>query len=241
MEQDGVVSLIENRALTADEIALLASLIADEPDHYTVLGVNRDASSEEIQAAYCLAVEYFHPSKRRTITEIDSVMHWKLSSAFLRIEKAFSVLSRRSRRKIYDENLTGPRGVEVPQAQLHQNADSRQPSQGERSPAGRKQQEAAQARAKEMRRVERVPLNLPLRVSFDRHWQELTETLDVSPLGVRFRLSRGVEPGSEVMLELPMPKYLRTHSYDDELYVVNAFVIYATNDNFGRQVVAEFV
>ncbi len=84
-------------------------------------------------------------------------------------------------------------------------------------------------------------MNLPLRVSFDRNWQELTETLDLSPLGVRFRLSRQVEPATELRLELPMPKHLRTHSYDDELYVVNAFVVYIANDDCGRQVVAEFV
>lgn len=92
-----------------------------------------------------------------------------------------------------------------------------------------------------MRRVERIRLNLPLRVSFDRQWQELTETMDVSPLGVRFRLSPPVEPGTELRLEMPMPEYLRTHSYDDELYVVSAFVIYAADQDSGRQVVAGFI
>lgn len=52
MEQDDAVSVMDNRALSSDEIGLLASLITGEPDHYTVLGVNHNASSEEIQAAY---------------------------------------------------------------------------------------------------------------------------------------------------------------------------------------------
>jgi hypothetical protein len=69
----------------------------------------------------------------------------------------------------------------------------------------------------------------------------MAETLDVSPLGVRFRLSRHLEPGSELRLELPMPKYLRTHNYDDDMYVVSAFVIYASSSESGRQVVAEFI
>ncbi len=237
MEQDGVV---ENRALTPDEIGLLASLIADEPDHYTVLGVNRNATSEEIKAAYCLAVEYFHPLKSRKITESDSVMHWKLSSAFLRVKEAFDVLSRRSRRKVYDDTLTEQRGGAVPQTQ-HRNADSRQPSQGDRSPAPRIYQAAAQGRTKEMRRTGRETLKLPLRVTFDRHWQEITETTDVSPLGTRFRLSRRVEPGSMLRLEMSMPKHLRTRGNDDELYVVNAFVIYANQGESGGDVVAEFV
>ena len=240
MDQDGVLSLIENRALTPDEIGLLASLITTEPDHYTVLGVNRNASSEEIQAAYCLAVEYFHPAKSRTTTESDSVMHWKLSSAYLRIEEAFKVLSRSNRRKIYDDTLRGQCAAATPLTQPHHEDDSRQPSQGVRSAEDRLEQQAALGGANDMRRVERVRLNLPMRVTFDRRWQELTQTLDLSPLGVRFRLSRGVEPGSELRLELPMPRHLRTHSYDDELYVVSAFVIYATSDDLGRQVVAEF-
>lgn len=240
MEQDSVVSHIENRALTPDEIGLLAGLITDEPDHYTVLGVNRNATSEEIQNAYCLAVEYFHPLKSRRITESDSVMHWKLSSAFLRIEEAFTVLSRPSRRKVYDENLRSRLGRTSALLENRRRLASRKPLQDERSGALARP-EANRVRTKELRRVERVPLNLPVKVTLERQWQEVGETLDVSPLGVRFRLARPLEPGSELRLELPMPRYLRTHSFDDDLYVVSAYVIYATNHESGRQVVAEFI
>jgi hypothetical protein len=230
-EQEGVVSLIENRSLTSDEIGLLATLIAEEPDHYTALGVNRDASSAEIQNAYCLAVRYFHPLKSPEITESDSVMHWKLSSAFLRVEEAYTVLSRPSRRKIYDENLSA-------QASQHSNQRWSQSKSGHME---RYQSEKPKPVDNELRRVARVSMRLPVRVSFDRHWQELTETLDVSPLGIRFRLSRPIEPGSELRVELAMPKHLRTHSYDDEVYVAKAFVIYADSQESGRQVVAEFI
>lgn len=235
IEQHGVVTLIENRSLTPDEIGLLASLITDEPDHYTVLGVNRNATNEEIQNAYCLAVQYFHPLKSRKIIESDSVMHWKLSSAFVRIEEAYTVLSRRRRRNVYDDKL-GRRTV--PHSQR---SSQRQPHQDEQSTSGRTRLEASKGRTRERRRVERVRLNLPLRVSFDGYWQELTETLDVSPLAVRFRLSRPVEPGSQLRLELPMPNHLRTRSYDDEVYVVRAFVLYAANQDSRHQVVAEFI
>jgi hypothetical protein len=240
MEQDSVVSHIENRALTPDEIGLLAGLITDEADHYTVLGVNRNATSEEIQNAYCIAVEYFHPLKSRRITESDSVMHWKLSSAFLRIEEAFTVLSRPSRRKVYDENLRSRLGRTSALLENRRRLASRKTLQDERSDALARPEEN-KVRTKELRRVERVPLNLPVRVTFERQWQEVGETLDVSPLGVRFRLTRPLEPGSELRLELPMPRYLRTHSFDDDLYVVSAYVIYATNLESGRQVVAEFI
>jgi curved DNA-binding protein CbpA len=272
MEQDSVVSLIENRTLTPDEIGLLASLIADEPDHYTVLGVDRNASPEEIKAAYCLAVEFFHPLKSGRLAESDSVMHWKLSAAFARIKEAFTVLSGRSRRKVYEPKQSGWPDRAVPQAQLRRNTDSRQRSQGERSPAGRLRpsgavpqaqrhrnadsrkpsqggrsqterthQGAGQDRTTEIRKAEQVPVNLPLRVVFDRHWQEVTEATDVTGLGTRFRLSRRVEPGTLLRLEMSMPKHLRTRGHDEELYVVNAFVIYSNQDDSGGDVVAEFV
>src|SRR6266705_1844743 len=240
MEQNSVVS-IENRTLTPDEIGLLASLIADEPDHYTVLGVDRNASPDEIKAAYCLAVEYFHPRKSGKITESDSVMHWKLSAAFARIKEAFTVLSGRSQRKVYEPSQSAWPDRAVPQAQLRRNADSRQRSQGDRSPVGRTHQGAAQNRTAEMRKEKQVPVNLPLRVVFDRHWQEVTEATDVTGLGTRFRLSRRVEPGTLLRLEMSMPKHLRTRAHDDELYVVNAFVIYSNQDDSGGDVFAEFV
>lgn len=236
MEQEGVVSHTENRALTGDEISLLASLITEEPDHYTVLGVNRDASSEDIQSAYRIAVENFHPLKSRKLTESDSVLHWKLSSAFLRIEEAFTVLSRPSRREIYDDNLSGM----TSRPMVHSkplSADTHRTMSAEPTAI----QKPKDGSGKELRRVQRQALVLPLRVSFDRQWQELTETTDVSPLGVRFKLSRPLEPGSELRLEMPMPRYLRTHSFDADLYVCSAFVIYAANAESGRQVVAEFI
>ncbi|MFY9555639.1 MAG: DnaJ domain-containing protein [Blastocatellia bacterium] len=242
---------IEDRSLTPDEIGLLAGLIIDEPDHYTVLGVDRNASIKEIQAAYCLAVESFHPVKRREITETDSVMHWRLSSAFIRIEEAFSVLSRSSRRKIYDNNLsqstepsiTGARdrntraaGTQTGRRRAHQDSEP-EARFSSNTPNG----QDGDGRGFNKRRAVRTPLKLPLRVTFDRHWQELTETLDVSPLGVRFRLSRRIEPGSLIRLEMPLPKHMRTDSYGDEPYVVSAFVVYISRHKNGREVVAEFI
>lgn len=247
--QGGVLNTVEDRDLSPDEIALLATLIVDEPDHYTVLGVHREAPHEEIKNAYRLAVECFHPAKRRDLTESDGVMHWKLSSAYRRLEEAFSVLARRSQREVYDDKLTQCSAACIG-TQPQQILLANDTLEGERWPTDRwpppehhtagNLQDAA-VRPDERRRVARMPLSLPLRVTFDHHWQELTDTSDVSPLGARFRLARRVEPGSLLRLEMPMPKHLRTRSHDDELYIISAFVIYANQDDSGRDVVAEFV
>jgi curved DNA-binding protein CbpA len=245
--------MTENSTLTTDEIALLASLIIKEPDHYAVLGVDRLASSEEIRNAYCIAVEYFHPLKRRNITDSDSVMHWKLSSAFVRIEEAFAILSNRSRREVYDENLSFQTERSLLSRMSARASDRVQSANEERSWPGRvrKSESSQSANSRpgqqgatavaERRRVERVPLSVPLRVTLERQWQELTKTDDVSPLGIRFRLTRRVEPGSELRLEMPLPKHLRTHSHDDELYCCSAFVIYVSADNRNWLVVAELL
>ena len=240
MEHDDVVSLTENRTLTADEIGLLAGLITDEPDHYTVLGVNRNASSDVIQKAYCLAVEFFHPLKSRKITDSDSVMHWRLSSAFLRIEEAFTVLSSPARREVYDDNLRNAAGRPMRRRSNQRRSSSKTPG-GNGTQGSSTRRRVNEVRTVERRRVQRVPLNLPVRVTFDRHRQERGETLDVSPLGVRFRLSRDIAPGSELRLELPMPKNLRTHSYEEDLYVASAYVIYSSGSDSAWQIVAEFI
>jgi curved DNA-binding protein CbpA len=233
--------MVENRALTTDEIGLLASLIIDEADHYTVLGVDRNASNEDIRNAYCIAVEYFHPLKSREVTESDRVMHWKLSSAFVRIEEAFAILSSHSRRSVYDEKLNCQPMTSFPNEPT--NDEFWWLRRSERSDLARATLEPPVAKPVtiERRRVERVPLSLPLRVTFERQWQELTHTEDVSPLGIRFRLSRRLEPGSQLRLDLPLPKHLRSHSWNDELYVVNAFAIHVSRNNRKWRVVAEFI
>jgi len=248
MEQRGIATADGKPALTPDEIGLLASLIVDEPDHYTALGVDRNASSDDINEAYRLAVEFFHPLKSRALTESDSLMQWKLSSAWVRLEKAFSVLSNQSRRSVYDDKLNGKSFSTQPQhpdtSSGFVKSEERQPSKAQQyQPHNASNAVAGTSSAPNVinkRRVERARLSLPVRVTFEDSWQELTRTLDVSPLGMRFYLSRPIEPGSRLQLELPMPNDLRTHNYDDEVYVAAGYVIYVIQDSGGRQVVAEF-
>lgn len=87
-----VVTRSENRDLTPAEIELLATLVIDEPDHYTVLGLERSALVSDINTAYCRAVEFFHPLKYSHLLESNNVLHWKLSSAYTRVVEAFDAL-----------------------------------------------------------------------------------------------------------------------------------------------------
>jgi hypothetical protein len=65
--------------------------------------------------------------------------------------------------------------------------------------------------------------------------------LNISPLGIKLVLSHPVEPGTLLRLELPMPVSLRARNFEDEIYTVNAYVLYITERGNKRLVAAEFV
>lgn len=240
--ESAAVGISEDRELTPEEIELLASLIIDERDHYTVLGIERGSSASEINTAYCRAVDFFHPLNYSHLAESNNVLHWKLSCAYLRIVEAFSTLSSRGRRKAYDG--TPNRGI-VGSVRSRQRGLSTPDTAKSLSTLGVAPGSVAKRRlppdGRERRRVARVELRLPLVVSFDHHWQEITETIDVSPLGVKFLLSRPVEPGTQVRLELPMPSDMRTKTDESLLYAVSGYVIHVTPGSGQRVVVVEFV
>ena len=244
MNNSGAQAIFEDRDLTGDEIKLLADLIVEEPDHYIVLGISREASAEEINQAYCEAVRNFHPLQNQTIIA-DRIIHYALSQAFTRLGQAYNTLSNRNRRKLYDATLDQPQDEndlfdDWSLSDFSQTV--KPPARGKSLPhIPRDSMFNAFNRACEKRRVERVELYLPMKVTFDRRWQEMTESRDVSPLGIKFALEHSVEPGTLLRIEFPLPRPFRTRDMDDELYVVQAMVLYVTQMQGEKQVSAEFV
>ncbi|KNC51119.1 DNAJC11 protein [Thecamonas trahens ATCC 50062] len=82
----------------SDDGGLLGSTAGDI-DFYTVLNVERTASADEIRRAYHRMSKYLHPDKQGA------------SEAFLRVAKAYKVLSDERQRMIYD--LFGEKGLET--------------------------------------------------------------------------------------------------------------------------------
>ena len=240
---------VENRLLKHDEIKQLANLIIDEPDHYTVLGVECDATFEAINQSYCLAVNYFHPLKYQTPDETHSVLQWTLSRAIRRIEQAYFILSSRTRRKDYDHILAQRSQVfsTVPKHEVsvihkgnteiwHAFATQSQTPNGEKD-----LDDEESSLSRENRRVTRVTMQIPVIVTLEPQWQEVAESLNISPLGIKLVLSHAVEPGTLLRLELPMPVSLRARDFENEIYTVNAYVLYITEKKDKRLVAAEFV
>src|SRR5512140_138417 len=77
-------------------------------DYYTMLGVLRDASIEEIRRAYFDSAQRLHPDKNKLPGETE---------LFLEIQQAYEVLSSTPRRAQYDATL--PKEVPVPETPVN--------------------------------------------------------------------------------------------------------------------------
>lgn len=77
----------------------------EQQDHYTVLGVARDASQEEIKRAYFEAAQKLHPDKNTAAGETE---------LFLGAQQAYETLSNPKRRALYDATLAPQKKVFLP-------------------------------------------------------------------------------------------------------------------------------
>ena len=95
---------------------------------------------------------------------------------------------------------------------------------------------------RDRRREERYPMRLgALVVSDNRKWREFTQTVNISRSGLRFALSRAVEPDTILKLQLPLPSGLNLNTEDDRQYVTSAIVCNCTQTESGANWIgAEF-
>jgi len=89
-------------------------MASNKPDHYTTLGVFRDASQEEIKRAYFEAAQRLHPDKNVAAGETE---------LFLEIQQAYEILSNPKRRNLYDATL--PPEIDVNSVVKHETLFSR--------------------------------------------------------------------------------------------------------------------
>ena len=76
-----------------------------QPDYYSLLGISRDASQEEIKRAYFEAAQKLHPDKNTAAGETE---------LFLGVQQAYETLSNPKRRSQYDATLPPEEKVNLP-------------------------------------------------------------------------------------------------------------------------------
>lgn len=83
---------------------------------------------------------------------------------------------------------------------------------------------SSQVSEKETRKINRIPLALPLRVEtqVDQKvfWSEITRLSDVSAFGAGFNLQRPIKRGRVVQMIMPMPRQLRCFDFMEPQYKV---------------------
>lgn len=85
--------------------------------HYEVLNVKEDATHEEIRASYRSAVLSLHPDKLLKTSDTSS-SNQTTSERFLKVQKAWEILSNSSSRLFYDKELQSSRRDDVLAAEV---------------------------------------------------------------------------------------------------------------------------
>src|ERR687885_1633508 len=82
----------------------------NEPDrhqnHYDVLGLERDASTDDVRSAYRLRSHMFHPDKYETYPEpLRSQLKTEAAKEFKKLTAAYDVLRDPAKRAAHDRDL----------------------------------------------------------------------------------------------------------------------------------------
>lgn len=76
--------------------------------HYNILAVKEDAAYEEIRASYRSAILNSHPDKLQNASEFSHAIN-ELGASFLKVQKAWEILSNSRSRALYDIELQASR------------------------------------------------------------------------------------------------------------------------------------
>lgn len=88
-------------------------------DHYRVLGIDRNASPQEIKRAYRNRVKLCHPDRNGTP---------QAGTLFCAVHEAYETLREPERRRLYDDRLAGYRSAPQPTTQWYTQGSRQHPT-----------------------------------------------------------------------------------------------------------------
>ena len=242
------------------EIEFVLDRVERAASHYHSLGVDRNASNEEIVAAYQKTVLLLHPSYYKVRAAVPDELLTRIDKTFKRISLAFFVLTNPGKRSEYDRYLrqhapaASTKARTSPAAQPAEQQKSSPPPQPASSATDADAITLKSAMARPIfskpaddaavvnrRRCARYKLAIPVRVAgydaSNQKWNEVTKTIDVNRLGIGVTMVKRVMPGTVLHLMLPLPTKLRAHGYSDPGYSVYAIVRRVEPSSDGARVV----
>lgn len=234
------------------ELEQLLDRVARGLTHYQILGLERLATTGEIKLAYLRAMALLNPSYFGIGLSVPASLLGGIDKAFEQVSRAYSVLVNFDRRVEYDNLLAGGVSARLPVGCSHlldtdasSEPDHHQPAINDAS-LREESAEAVSPVEDNRRRSERFNLTIPASaVGYDSaagKWVEITQTLDVSEMGISLRLRHAVRHGMVLQLTMPLPIKLRAHGFSDSTYNVYALVRHIEPTTEGRRIVGlEFI
>ncbi len=208
------------------ELESLLSRVESATTHYGVLGLESEASNEQIRIAF----QHSRALLRRAASAVDlrlpDKLRCRVGASFGRISSAFTVLGNSAKRMEYDhvQKPTSDRTPSQTDAPQTMNADSGPLVSGQRFDSLTLDDLAADNRRQSKRFKTSLPVHVIGFTTKDEDWYEQVETVDISLQGARIRLGRRVKKGTVLYLSLPMPEELRRHGHREPNYRVYAHV-----------------
>lgn len=121
------------------ELERLLDRVEGAVDHYQALGVDRSASTEDIQVAYREAVTLLYPSQSGINISLPESVEEKTKKALEKVSQAFNTLANYGRRVEYDNSLrrktAAPIPVRDPESFQRQESPVPRPDQPSQQPA----------------------------------------------------------------------------------------------------------
>lgn len=245
------------------ELSTLLDRVESSTTHYQVLGLNRAATREDIDASYRQALTLLYP-EYGVGAVLPADLTARIDKAFRKASLAFSVLGSFANRRAYEprevsrlEEAPSDDAPDVSQrptvaadpvskSPFYDRADETEVRVSPNSQSRVYSESGRASSETNRRRTERVRLSIPARVTgFDRitgKWNEMSETVDVARTGITLRMRRFVQPGRVLYLTLPLPTKLRSHGYSDPHYSVYTLIRRVEPSRGGvREVSLEFL